>query len=154
MAHHVGMSLVALTNALTADVWPRRFHAEPMVRSAELLLHERAPRRLELQEPQTSQADEALPDPELERPVVREVDTPDTPAPHIALLGHFPYTIMVSHCGAGYSRYEDLAVTRWRADATRDNTGQFCYLRDIGDDRVWSAGHQPNGIRRFWPPIG
>jgi cyclic beta-1,2-glucan synthetase len=143
MAHHVGMSLVALTNALTAQVWQRRFHADSMVRSVELLLHERAPRRLELQEPQVSRADEALPDPELERPVVREVATPDTPAPHVALLGHLPYTVMVSHCGSGYSRFEEQAVTRWRADGTRDHTGQFCYLRDLSNGRVWSAGHQP-----------
>ena len=51
-----------------------------MVRSAELLLHERIPRRLVLQEPQAARADEALPEAELERPAVREVDDPDTPA--------------------------------------------------------------------------
>ena len=45
MAHHQGMSLVALTNALLADVMPRRFHAEPMVRAIELLLQERIPER-------------------------------------------------------------------------------------------------------------
>ena len=150
MAHHVGMSLVALTNALTGQRWQRRFHADPLVRATELLLHERVPRRLELQEPQTARADEALPDPELGRPVVRELDACDTPAPHIALLGHWPYTVMVSHCGAGYSRYEDLAVTRWRADATRDATGQFCYLRDAGSGRVWSAGHQPVCAEADW----
>jgi cyclic beta-1,2-glucan synthetase len=150
MAHHVGMSLVALTNALTGQCWQRRFHADPLVRAAELLLHERVPRRLELQEPQTARAGEALPDPELGRPVVRELDTPDTPAPHIALLGHWPYTTMVSHCGAGYSRFEQLAVTRWRADGTRDATGQFCYLRDVGSGRVWSAGHQPVCAEADW----
>src|ERR671918_1683336 len=84
-----------------------------------------------------------MPEAETERPSVRHVDTTDTPAPHVALLGHLPYTVMVSHCGSGYSRFEELAVTRWRADGTRDNTGQFCYLRDVGDGRVWSAGHQP-----------
>jgi cellobiose phosphorylase len=150
MAHHVGMSLVALTNALTGQRWQRRFHADPVVRAAELLLHERVPRRLELQAPQTARAEEALPDPELGRPVVREVDTPDTPAPHVALLGHWPYTAMVSHCGAGYSRFEQLAVTRWRADATRDATGQFCYLRDVAGGRVWSAGHQPVCAAADW----
>jgi cellobiose phosphorylase len=143
MAHHIGMSMVALANALTAQLWQRRFHSDSMVRSVELLLHERPPRRLELQEPQVSRADEALPDPELERPVVREVGSPDTPTPHVALLGHLPYTVMVSHCGSGYSRFEELAVTRWRADATLDNTGQFCYLRDVADGRTWSAAHQP-----------
>jgi cellobiose phosphorylase len=150
MAHHVGMTLVALTNVLTGQVWQRRFHADPIVRAAELLLHERVPRRLELQEPQTARAGEALPDPELDRPVVRELDTPDTPSPHIALLGHWPYTVMVSHCGAGYSRFEQLAVTRWRSDGTRDAAGQFCYLRDAADGRLWSAGHQPVRAEPDW----
>jgi cyclic beta-1,2-glucan synthetase len=143
MAHHVGMSLVALTNTLTNDVWRRRFHAEPLVKAAELLLHERIPRRLVLQDVQTARADEALPDPAIEQPVVRELDDADTPTPHVALLGRLPYTIMVSHCGAGYSQYGTLAVTRWRNDRTADNTGQFCYVKDVGTGRLWSAAHQP-----------
>ncbi len=143
MAHHIGMSLVALTNALKSQIWQRRFHANAMVRSAELLLHERIPRRLVLQEPQETRPDDALPDPELAMPAVREFDSPDTPHPHIALLGRQPYTLMISHCGGGYSRYEGLAVTRWRADGTRDATGQFCYLKDLDAGRVWSAAHQP-----------
>ena len=143
MAHHVGMSLVALTNALAAQVWQERFHADPLVRSAELLLHERIPRRLVLQKAQETRADEALPTPEVESPAVREFDRADTPRPHVALLGRAPYTVMVSHCGAGYSRYEDLAVTRWRADGTSDSTGQFCYVKDVTRGRTWSVAHQP-----------
>src|SRR5256885_14139687 len=50
---------------------------------------------------------------------------------------------MVSHCGGGYSHYEDLAVTRWRADGTRDATGQFCYVKDVTRQRIWSEAHQP-----------
>jgi cyclic beta-1,2-glucan synthetase len=143
MAHHMGMGLVALTNALTSQKWQRRFHADPVVRSAELLLHERIPRRVVPQEPQGARPDEAMPEAEVERPAVRELDTPAMPQPHVALLGHLPYTIMVSHCGAGYSRYETLAVTRWHSDGTRDATGQFCYVKDLSSGRVWSAAHQP-----------
>jgi cyclic beta-1,2-glucan synthetase len=143
MAHHLGMGMVALTNVLTSQVWQRRFHADPVVRSAELLLHERIPRRLVPQKPQGADLDEGMPDAETERPSVRQLETPDTPVPHVALLGHLPYTIMVSHCGAGYSRYEALAVTRWRSDGTRDSTGQFCYVKNVSSGRVWSAAHQP-----------
>ncbi len=143
MAHHQGMALVALSNALTGGAWQRRFHADPLVRSAELLLHERIPRRLVLQAPQGARRDEGLPEAEIERPAVRELDTTDTPAPHVALLGHLPYTVMVSHCGGGYSRYEALAVTRWRSDGCLDATGQFCYLKDLATGRAWSAAHQP-----------
>ena len=143
MAHHIGMSLVAMTNVLTNHIWQRRFHVDPIVRAAELLLHERIPRRLVVQEPQGVRPDEAMPEADVERPSVRELDTPDTAQPHIALLGHLPYTIMVTHCGGGYSRFEDLAVTRWQSDGTRDFTGQFCYIKDLSEGRVWSAAHQP-----------
>jgi cellobiose phosphorylase len=143
MAHHLGMSLVALANVLQSGIWQRRFHADPLVRSAELLLHERIPRRLALREPQRTRPDEAMPEAELEQPAVRRFDTPDTPQPHVALLGEPPYTIMVSQGGGGYSRYESLAVTRWRADGCRDATGQFQYLKDLSTGRVWSAAHQP-----------
>ena len=143
MAHHIGMGVVALANILDSGVWQRRFHADPVVRSAELLLHERIPRRLILREPQRARPDEAMPEADLEQPAVRRFDTPDTARPHVALLGEPPYTIMLSHCGGGYSRYEGLAVTRWRADGCRDATGQFQYLKDLSTGRVWSAAHQP-----------
>ncbi|GAC1356279.1 MAG: hypothetical protein NVSMB3_02390 [Acidobacteriaceae bacterium] len=41
MAHHQGMSLLAVTNLLRGNVFQRWFHANPRVRAAELLLHER-----------------------------------------------------------------------------------------------------------------
>jgi hypothetical protein len=40
MAHHQGMSLLAMLNLLRGNVVQRWFHANPLVRSAELLLNE------------------------------------------------------------------------------------------------------------------
>ncbi|HKH90935.1 MAG TPA: glucoamylase family protein, partial [Gemmatimonadaceae bacterium] len=143
MAHHVGMSLVALANVLAGDVWQRRFHADPLVRAVELLLQERIPRRLVFKPTQPDDADQALPSAERERPAIREYDTADTPQPRVALLGYLPYTVMVDNRGSGYSRYDALAVTRWRADSTIDDTGQFCYVKDLTAARTWSSAHQP-----------
>ena len=120
MAHHIGMTLVSLTNVLRDDLWQDRFHADPLVKSVELLLHERVPRRLAVQAAQTARADEAQPAPDRDRPVVREIEHAwARPAPRVALLGSRPYTVMLNHSGGGYSQYESLAVTRWRADGTR-----------------------------------
>ena len=44
MAHHIGMGMVALANALTGGVWRSRFHSDPRVKSAEPLLQDRLPR--------------------------------------------------------------------------------------------------------------
>ena len=143
MAHHIGMTLVSITNALLDHRWQERFHADPIVRATALLLDERVPRRLALQEPQLTRAEEAAPEQEVARPVVREISEPELSQPQVALLGHAPYTVMVSHAGSGYSRYEDLAFTRWRADGTSDSTGQYCYVRDVSKARNWSVGHHP-----------
>ncbi len=143
MAHHIGMSLVSLANVLLNNRWQERFHADSLVRSAELLLHERVPRRLVLQSAQRVRIDDDVMDHGGHRPVVRDINTLETSVPRIALLGAVPYTVMLNHNGSGYSQYEGLAVTRWRADGTRDDAGQFCYLKDVGSGRVWSSAYQP-----------
>ena len=58
MAHHIGMGLVALTNAIHAGSGPRRFHATRSCGRRELVLFERIPRRFMTQEAQTGEVDE------------------------------------------------------------------------------------------------
>lgn len=149
MAHHVGMSMVAFTNALQRNVWQKRFHLDPLVRSAELILQEKIPRRLVVQDVQ--QQDDVMSVPtETEKPAVRELDTADTPQPRIGILGNVPYTTIISNSGSGVSKYGNIAVNRWRNDGTRDDYGQWCYVKDITTGRVWSAGHQPVCAEPNW----
>ncbi|MEP6833330.1 MAG: glucoamylase family protein [Gemmatimonas sp.] len=143
MSHHVGMTLVSLTNVLRDFTWQRRFHSDSRVRSAELLLHERIPRRLILQEPLEAPTPTERLEETIEQPVAREFTSPNTIAPQVALLGYQPYTVMTTQSGSGYSRFNGLAVTRWKADATLENTGQFCYVQDLSTERYWSVAHQP-----------
>ena len=49
LAHHQGMSLMAVANVLCDSSIQRRFHAEPLVASTERLLHEKAPRTVVLE---------------------------------------------------------------------------------------------------------
>jgi cyclic beta-1,2-glucan synthetase len=147
MAHHVGMTIVALANALDVErgqgIWQRRFLDDALVRAAALLLDERVPRRYTAR---TAQSDEPT-DPLVRAPraqsVLREFDTPDTPEPRVGLLGSQSYCVLVTNAGGGYSRAGEMDVFRWRADSTRDATGQWIYLRDVSSGAVWSAAHQP-----------
>lgn len=52
---------------------------------------------------------------------------------------------MLTPTGAGYSRWRDIAVTRWRDDPTVDGLGSFVYLRDVAGGDPWSSGVQPTG---------
>ncbi|MDQ3003635.1 MAG: phosphorylase, partial [Fibrobacterota bacterium] len=55
------------------------------------------------------------------------------------------YTVLVTAAGSGFSRWQDMAVTRWREDAVLDAYGQYFYLRDPESGITWSAGYQPMG---------
>jgi cellobiose phosphorylase len=63
----------------------------------------------------------------------------------LCLLSNGTYSVMLSDSGSGFSRWRDLAVTRWREDATRDHWGGYLLLRDEDSGAVWSATRQPLG---------
>jgi cyclic beta-1,2-glucan synthetase len=142
MAHHQGMSLVALANALQDGLMQQRFHREPRVRAAELLLQEQGARHLSI--PRLV-SDETPPQSVLEPPpdFERRFASPATPVPATLLLSNRHYTVMITAAGGGLSSCDGRAVTRWREDMTRDCWGSFFYVRDVETGRTHCAGHQP-----------
>jgi len=66
-------------------------------------------------------------------------------SPEVCLLSNGRYSVMLTASGGGYSTFEGMDVTRWREDHTRDCWGQYCYVRNLDDGRVWSACRQPIG---------
>ena len=56
---------------------------------------------------------------------MRIFDSPASIASQVKLLSNGHYQVVISNAGGGYSRWRDLAVTRWREDATRDCWGHF-----------------------------
>ncbi len=65
------------------------------------------------------------------------------PAPPAYLLANGRYQSLVSGSGGGYSRYRNIALTRWHADAVEDNLGYFLYWRDLDAGAFNSVGFQP-----------
>jgi cyclic beta-1,2-glucan glucanotransferase len=143
MAHHQGMSLVSFANVLTNGAMRDRFHAEPSVKASELLLQERTPREVLVARPRAEEVSAAANVRELVPPVVREFDTPHDLVPRTQLLSNARYSVMLTSAGSGYSRWQDISVTRWREDPTLDCWGTFIFLRDEQSGYVWSAGYQP-----------
>jgi cyclic beta-1,2-glucan synthetase len=74
---------------------------------------------------------------------MRIFDSPTSRVPEVHLLSNGGYHMAISNAGGGYSRWRDLAVTRWREDATRDCWGTFVYLRDAVTGEFWSVTYQP-----------
>ncbi|HET9836201.1 MAG TPA: glycosyl transferase family 36, partial [Rhodanobacteraceae bacterium] len=78
---------------------------------------------------------------------------PNQGCPRTTLLANGEYAVMLTDAGSGYSRWRNLAITRWREDATCDPWGCWFYLRDVrsGEERhpwpkaPWSPTLQPLG---------
>lgn len=143
MAHHQGMSLVAIANVVHDGVMRHRFHHAPLIQSADLLLQERIPSGADSSVPLL----EAVADTkEIVQPPLRRVPSPLAAVPDAQLLSNGRYSVMMTAAGSGYSAWRNLAVTRWREDVTRDAWGSYLYLRDVSSGQVWSAGYQPTTV--------
>ncbi|MBU1612192.1 MAG: cyclic beta 1-2 glucan synthetase, partial [Proteobacteria bacterium] len=142
MAHHQGMSLLSLAGVLLDRPMQRRFESDVRFLSTLPLLQERIPQSAAFYAHTTELAELHLATSAAGTPI-RLYDTPDTPSPEVQLLSNGRYHVMVTNAGGGYSRWNDLAVTRWREDPTCDNWGTSCYLRDVDSREYWSTTHQP-----------
>ncbi len=142
MAHHQGMSLLAMAYVLLDQPMQKRFESDPLFQATTLLLQERVPKAamFHVRSPDLSDIRTTTAGPEMPMRILRNVDTA---VPEVQLLSNGRYHVMVSQAGGGYSRWKDIAVTRWREDGTRDNWGAFCYLRDVASGEFWSTAHQP-----------
>ena len=140
MAHHQGMSVLSLAYLLLDKPMQKLFEAEPQFKAALLLLQERVPKATAFHAHTTDIADINYAEVGAE---TRVINTPNTPLPAVQLLSNGRYHVMVTNSGGGYSRWKDLAVSRWREDGTCDNWGTFCYISDVNSGRYWSNTHQP-----------
>ncbi len=143
MAHHEGMSLLALLSVLRDRPMQRRFLSRPLLKAAELLLQERVPRTEANVLPEDLEMEETRPRFGRGENVMRVLRNPNARTPEVHLLSNGHYHLAISSAGGGYSRWRDLAVSRWREDATRDCWGTFLYLRDVATGQFWSTAYQP-----------
>ncbi|MEL7834747.1 GH36-type glycosyl hydrolase domain-containing protein [Fodinibius sp. N2] len=145
MAHHQGMSLLALTNVLQEQVIQHLFHDHPLVKACELLLQERIPRGIPIKEPRP--IDVELEPTEEERPVSiidhAGIEDLDASPPRTHILSNGNYSTLLTHSGTGFSYSGDIMLTRWRSDIVTDPYGLFFYVRDLDNGEYWSVGHQP-----------
>ena len=143
MAHHQGMAFLAVDNFLHENIMQHRFHQDARVKAAEPLLYERVPVSPPIYH--TSIREEIPPHVgEVGiAPSISKFDTAQSITPKVQLLSNGKLSTMTTNAGGGYTRWEDMDVTRWRADTTKDAQGSFLYLRDLDSGQVWSNVFHP-----------
>jgi len=145
MAHHQGMTILAIANTLNQGIMRARFHREPMIQACELLLQERMPRNVAIAHPRAEEAS-AVSQASTNNAMFRCLSAPHGGAPVTHLLSNGRYALMLTDAGGGYSRWRDIAITRWGEDPTCDALGSALFVRDTHSGVHRSATAQPLGV--------
>src|SRR5690606_23906458 len=101
MAHHQGMTIVAIANVLQDGRMRDRFHREPMIQASELLLQERIPRAVAAAPPRAEEVRATPTEPGLEARTVRRHVAPVPGPPVTQLMSNGRYSVMLTASGGG-----------------------------------------------------
>jgi cyclic beta-1,2-glucan synthetase len=142
MAHHQGMSLVALGNILLDGLMQSRFHRDPRIKATELLLEERVPLGAPPpRSPATVMSTSARIEPRAD--AVEHVGLRSPGPLRVQLLGHGELSSIVSSTGAGVTTWKGIDANRFREDPVLEAGGIFLYVKNRTQNRLWSSGFQP-----------
>ncbi|PYE89348.1 GH36-type glycosyl hydrolase domain-containing protein [Phyllobacterium leguminum] len=141
-AHHSGMSIIAVDNIIFDGRMRERFHSDPVIEAAELLLQEKAPREIPMVHAKTENP-MRVDDGGFDDAPMRIIDNPLKAPRSTQLMSNGQYAVMLTANGSGYSRWNNLAITRFKPDAAEDMQGTFLFLRDVETGNWWSATGEP-----------
>ncbi len=145
MAHHQGMTLLAIANVLDGGRLRDAFHREPMIAAADLLLHERPPRGVGTFSPRAEEASVAATNRPAEVGASRSYGARPEDLPPVHLLSNGRYSVLLTSTGAGRSRWLGMDIGRWREDPVLPVCGSWIYLKDWQTGARWSATFAPVG---------
>jgi len=148
LAHHQGMTLIAVTNVLRDAVFRKRFHSHPAIKACELLLQERFPARIPSISPHRAEQLDSFYSKAGERAVRTElVSSPHTSHPRLRILSNGRLTVCVDNAGGGFIKLlPDIHLTRWRSEPTLPEHGLFIYIHDTATDALWSTAYLPTRV--------
>ncbi|MBI9049053.1 MAG: hypothetical protein JEZ00_06530 [Anaerolineaceae bacterium] len=142
MAHHQGMVLTAICNHLKNKCLIKAFHGDPEISALEILLYETIGRDMPVDYPHIMESEFHAPQ---RKRLVYDAWFPSakTDPPVLHLLSNGKYHVVISNDGAGFTRYEDRDISRWRNDRSLNQYGSWYYLYEPKEENLWSISEMP-----------
>ena len=139
-AHHQGMILASLANYLGDHCLQRYFMKEPIFKSMETLLKEKAQVQpyIDLKVTQYKRYQYSKVQTESD---ARDYDGIAT-VPEIGVVSNGNYTVLLNDRGSGFSRYRNILINRYRK-ITADHHGTYLYIRNLRNDKLWCNTYSP-----------
>lgn len=146
MAHHLGMSMASINNALNNDILKDRFHKDAMIRASESILEDIFKSNLVTIASKGYTIDVAGKDATIGQAEGRVFTSINTPYPvgHILSNGH--YQLLVTTTGDGFSSYNNLMINRWKNSYNDGGSGLFIYIKNLESGHMWSNTYNPTQV--------
>jgi cyclic beta-1,2-glucan synthetase len=150
MVHHQGMIMLSMANYFKDNIMVRRFHGDARIQSVDLLLQELTPGDVPYEFPHTEES--LVVRPTKPKVVAEPWRIPEqTPQPRAHFLSNGRLGVQITSSGGGYVTWDEIDLTRWRADTTLNDWGTWVYIQDMdhladGVPMLWSSTIQPVGV--------
>lgn len=142
MAHHLGMSIVAINNYLHNNIMQERFHSNPAIKAAEILLQEKMSKQSIITKDYKEDTDSIVKT-KSQNEVQRNYGVPESAPPKCHILSNGNYSVMLTNGGGGHSKYNSIYINRWRKDAISGRYGTYLFLKKLETNKIWSTTYEP-----------
>ena len=143
MAHHQGMSLVAINNIVNDFIMQKRFHNNVVVKSAEFLLQEKIPEDIIYTK---DSKEKVIPPKKVYFESIdtdRFIDIKDNVKPSFNILTNGSYSVRINDRGVNSTQFRNISGFRYRSDYIENFYGQAFYIRRLDTNEIWSPTYIP-----------
>ena len=137
MAHHQGLILLSINNFLNNNILQKRFSDNPEIKAVDILLQEKIPQTIVYTKEKKEKV-EVLKYKDYEDYTQRVINKP---LGNVNITNNDKYTMLINDVGEGYSKFEDIYVTKYNESCKHAN---IIYIKDVDSNLFWSNTLHPN----------
>ena len=151
MAHHQGMTMAAIVNALENDIFVQRIFTDPKLQATELILHEALDWDGDFES--VSGLDRFhMPDETEAVALPAWMPQRSTNTKRVQALGNGELTSLVASDGSGRLAFGDIELTRFTTDPALPDYGPHLYIYDRVKQSSWSMAEGAEETRTVFKP--
>ena len=141
MAHHQGLILLSINNLINKDILVKRFSQNPEIEAIDILLQERMPEKAIITKEKKEKV-EKLKMKNYGNYIEKVYTKVNNNLNNCNVISNGTYTVCNTMEGAGFSKYKNILVNRYKETADYKQ-GIFFYIKNLNNKQIWE--NTPNG---------
>lgn len=144
MAHHQGMSFLALNNVLNRGILQERFMRDSVMHSAHELLEEKLATNVVVTKEEKEFVEPLRPTERKTEECIRGFSDENCYPPRMHILSNGALCYVTAENGLSYLKCRDIYVNRFRKNLYGNQYGAFIYIRDRSEQLSYSVTSSPS----------